>query len=207
MTSAADRCPAPIRRLSCARARLISFAPSSASSRSGRGTILAVGVMRVSLGPALPCAQAGAVCEQRPVRRPRRRTRSRPTGYVRSGSPDPIASRVTAWPTTVRRAGRYATRPVTARLHSPIRTLRARFFGRPRRRSPRNDLHRPLARTTRDRDRRRPPAARRPALGRCVSTRRPPPGHREPSRLRRGWRRCCSLTMRASARRGRIASS
>ncbi len=30
------------------------------------------------------------------------------------------------------------------------------------------------ARTTRDRDRRRPPPARRRALGRCVSTRRPP---------------------------------
>ena len=32
ITSAADSCPAPIRRLSCARARLISFARASASS-------------------------------------------------------------------------------------------------------------------------------------------------------------------------------
>ena len=51
MTSATDSCPAPIRRFNCARAHLISFARSSATSRSGTATIVAVSVIRVPLVP------------------------------------------------------------------------------------------------------------------------------------------------------------
>lgn len=93
MTSAADRCPAPICRLIRARARPISFARFRASRRSGAGAIVPVGVTRVSPSAVAPKRTPFAISN--PSDDPRRETRSRPTGYVRFGSVDPIAPRVT----------------------------------------------------------------------------------------------------------------